>query len=127
MTAATRGYAPDDLLEAARVLLTRPDAKARGFWPRAAAHLCRQALEASLQQWWKLRLPGMESASMRAQLACLPTYLKNDELAGRIAYTWSGLSNACHHHTYELAPTSAELEGWISAVLSFVIATGQPE
>jgi hypothetical protein len=125
MTAAT-SYSPDDLLETAKALLARPDANVRGFWPRAAAHLCRQALEASLDSWWRSRLPGMEATSMRAQLACLPTYLGNGDLAGRLAYTWSGLSNACHHHTYELAPTSAELEAWISAVQSFVLETKPP-
>ena len=59
---------------------------------------------------------------MRAQLAYLSTYLGNGNLAGRLAYTWSGLSNACHRHTYELAPTSAELEAWINTVQSFVLA-----
>ncbi len=110
------GYTPEDLLDTARELLSRPDAKAKGIWPRAAAHLCRQSLEAALQEFWKKRLPGLENMSMRAQLACLPTYLDDDALAGRVAYTWSALSRACHHHTYELAPTGVELEGWIDTV-----------
>ncbi len=110
------GYTPEDLLDTARDLLSRSDAKAKGIWPRAAAHLCRQALEASLQEFWKARLPGLETMSMRAQLACLSTYLDDAALAGRVAYTWSALSRACHHHTYELAPTGVELDAWMDTV-----------
>jgi len=121
------GYTPEDLLDTARALISRPDAKAKGLWSRAAAHLCRQALEASLQELWKARLPGLEKMSLRAQLACLSTYLDNDALAGRIAYTWSALSRACYHQTYELAPTSVELEGWMETVHdSFVSQAGMP-
>ena len=110
------GYTPEDLLDTAHELLSRPDAKAKGIWPRAAAHLCRQSLEAVLQEFWKKRLPGLEASSMRAQLACLSTYLDDPALSGRIAYTWSALSRACHHHTYELAPTGVELEAWLDTV-----------
>ena len=110
------GYTPEDLLETAKELLSRKDAKAKGIWPRAAAFLCRQALEASLEQFWQARLPGMEAVSMRAQLSCLPTYMDDTELAGRAAYTWSALSRACHHHTYEVAPTARELQTWFETV-----------
>lgn len=106
------GYTPEDLLDTAKELLSRPDARAKGIWPRAAAHLCRQALEAVVREFWKKRLPGLETTSMRAQLACLPVYL-NDELAGRVAYAWSAMSNACHHHVYELAPSAHELVSWL--------------
>ena len=30
------------------------------------------------------------------------------------------LSNACHHHPYELAPTSGELTAWISDVATLI-------
>ena len=109
-------YTPADLLETARELLSRTDTKAKGIWPRAAALLCRQALETSLERFWKTRLPGMESVTMRAQLTCLVTYMDDAELAGRAAYTWTALSQACHHHTYEIAPTDAELRTWMQVV-----------
>ncbi len=32
---------------------------------------------------------------------------------------WGALSRACHHHSYELAPTAGELEGWITWVAQF--------
>ena len=41
------------------------------------------------------------------------------QLAARIAHTWSALSNACHYHSYELVPTAGELEGWIETVDAF--------
>jgi len=113
------GYTPGDLLDTAKELLSRPDAQAKGIWPRAAAHLCRQALEASLAELWRARLPEMSDSSMRAQLICLPVYLSDDDFAGRVAYTWSALSNACHHQVYELSPTSTELLTWIQTSSRF--------
>ncbi len=124
---AVTDYTPEDLLDAAKGLLSRPDANAKGIWPRAAAHLCRQALEASLAQWWTKRLPGMETTSMRAQLVCLPTYLTTDGLAGQVAYTWSGLSNACHHHVYELAPSATELAAWLDIATELAHAVKMSE
>ena len=106
---------PEELLRAARDLLSRSDLRSRGIWPRAAAHLCRQALEETLDAYWRTRAPGLELASMRAQLAALPMYL-NRELAGNVAFTWGALSNACHHHVYELAPTAQELSLWAETI-----------
>jgi hypothetical protein len=106
---------PEELLRAARDLLSRSDLRSRGVWPRAAAHLCRQALEETLDAYWRSRAPGLELASMRAQLAALPMVL-NRELAGNVAFTWGALSNACHHHVYELAPTAQELSLWAETI-----------
>lgn len=37
-----------------------------------------------------------------------------DERVGRdYGELWATLSRAAHHHAYELAPTSAELRGWL--------------
>ena len=88
-----------------------------GIWPRATALLARQALESALDDLWLLRAPGVESCSVRAQLLCLPFYLGGDiVLAERVSYAWAGLSRACHHHPYELPPTSVELLGWLATV-----------
>ena len=57
---------------------------------------------------------------MRSQLACLPTYL-DGATAHQIAYVWAALSEACHYHAYELAPTAAELTGWIDAVDQLIL------
>jgi len=55
------------------------------------------------------------ASSGGAKLLCLRQWVQPD-LAGRAAYTWSALSQACHQHAYELAPTSWELSGWIETV-----------
>jgi hypothetical protein len=108
---------PEQLLAAARELIARPDAAIAGVWPRTAALLARQALEEAVDSRWAA---GTETAplcraTMRSQLICLPAYL-DPGLAHQVAYTWAALSNACHYHPYELAPTSGELTAWISDV-----------
>jgi hypothetical protein len=103
------------LIVLARGLLERPDAATSGWWPRAAALLARQALEQALCDYWGQMEPGMTRASTRAQFLCLREYLKNDELVGSAHHTWQALSEACHHHPYQLSPTSKELCGWLSA------------
>ncbi len=113
--------APSTLVTAARDLLERADPMTAGIWPRATALLARQALEAALDDLWKLRAPGVELCSARAQLLCLPFYLTgDDQLAERVSYTWAGLSRAVHHHPYELPPTSAELLEWLATVEQLV-------
>jgi hypothetical protein len=109
-------YSPQALLRAARDVLGQPKTLSAGVWPRAAAHLCRQALESGLAAFWSKRMPGVESLPLRAQLLCLPSCFDDPQLSHTISYTWSALSNACHHHVYELAPTAAEIAGWIDTV-----------
>jgi hypothetical protein len=109
------------LVTVARDLLERADPMTAGIWPRATALLARQALEAALDDLWRLRAPGLEQCSARAQLLCLPAYLPgNEELAERVSYTWAGLSRACHQHAYELPPTSSELLVWLATVEQLV-------
>lgn len=113
------------LVTTARELLERADPTTAGIWPRATALLARQALEAALDDLWRVRAPGVEQCSARAQLLCLPFYLRSDEeLARRAYYTWAGLSRACHQHPYELPPTSSELLGWIQTVEELVARVG---
>ena len=50
-----------------------------------------------------------------AQLLLLPVYA-SQETAGVAREAWLGLAGAGHHHVYELAPTAAELRGWLTAV-----------
>ena len=105
-----------DILTAARGLMERTDAATAGLWPRATALLARQALEAALDELWRVRAPGMEQCSVRAQLLCLSYYLQDEPLAERVSYAWAGLSRACHQHPYELLPNASELQGWLLAV-----------
>ena len=101
-----------ELIVAARHLLERVDPKTAGLWPRASALLARQALEGALDALWARGAPGLELCSARAQLICLPSYLRSNEvLAEHVSWTWAALSNACHQHPYDLPPTSTELAG----------------
>ena len=54
----------------------------------------------------------MSSCTMRSQVLCLTAYL-DPGTARRAAYLFAALSRACHYHPYELAPTAAELTGWL--------------
>lgn len=109
---------PIELLAAARAALADNPTEANGGgWPRMVALLTRQALENALSEFWAASpgTAGLGDCSRKSQLACLPFYL--DARAGReAAYIWAVLSDACHYHAYELAPTAAELAGWINAV-----------
>jgi hypothetical protein len=105
------------MVTVARDLLERADPMTAGIWPRATALLARQALEGALDGLWRLRAPGLEQCSVRAQLLCLPFYIPgDDELAEHVCYAWVGLSRACHQHPYELSPTSSELLEWLATV-----------
>jgi hypothetical protein len=105
------------MLAHARALLHRGETATAGLWPRAAALLARQALEATLTDLWRHRAPGLEGCPMRAQLLCVEACLPHAaDLGARARYAWSGLSRACHQHPYELPPTTTELSGWLSDV-----------
>jgi Glyoxalase/Bleomycin resistance protein/Dioxygenase superfamily len=106
---------PEELLAAARRLIERSDAATAGVWPRAAALLARQALELAMAALWaaKPQRAGLSESSIRSQLLCLTAYLDQDA-ATRAAYLYAALSRACHYHSYELAPTAAELTSWLN-------------
>ena len=108
---------PAELLAGARELIGRPDSTAAGVWPRTAALLARQALEAAVDAQWarSSETIGMDRATMRSQLISLPSYA-DKAVARQIAFTYGALTAACHFHPYELAPTASELSRWISDV-----------
>lgn len=101
---------PEQLLAQARSLVSHHTPGTAGLWPRAAALLARQAIEAAMDQLWKARAPGCAELSARAQLTCLPEYLREPALAGEVAFAWIALSEACHVRAYEMGPTAEELE-----------------
>ena len=112
---------PNELLGAAKAIMQRPDPLITGIWPRAAALLARQALEAAMRDLWasKPQATGMSRGTMRSQLLCLTAYL-DPATASRAAYLHGALSRACHYHPYELAPTAAELTGWLDQTAHLV-------
>jgi hypothetical protein len=55
---------------------------------------------------WNVRMP------LRSQELCLTAYPRPRH--GQLGvYLLAALSRACHYHPYELAPTAAELTGWL--------------
>jgi len=119
VTQIAHRFLPIHLVNLARSAMRVPRADLVGTWPRAAAILGRQALEITLDQLWAQAAPGVENASARAQLTCLPEYI-DTELASRIRYSWHVLSAACHYHAYELPPIAAELNGWLNDVEALI-------
>ena len=119
---------PRSLLDAASRLLGRAEPGTAGLWPRASALLGLQALESTLLRLWTRRALDLHGCSLRTQLICLRSYLDDAPLAARAGHAWSALTRACHHHAYELAPTSTELESWLSAVGELLerVDGGQP-
>lgn len=114
---------PAELIAIARQLVHRTDAETAGLWPRAAALLGRQALESTLDAWWRAKGIPLDACTTRAQLLCLATYVRDDGLAGRLQYAWGRLSSACHHHSYELPPAAAELDAWLGMVAAWTDET----
>jgi hypothetical protein len=103
---------PAAVLELARAVLDGRYAVPKRQRARMAALLARQALEATVDA---LCGPTMRRASMRSRL----TYLRiivDQQRADRAGVAWAGLSQACHHHSYELTPTTAEVEYLIDLV-----------
>ena len=107
---------PDAILAAARMLLDDPDVLGRAS-RRATAFLVRGALEASLGEWLDQHARGARSANFRVQLLVLQRL--GDEEASHIAWTWAALSQATHHHGYELPPTRGDLRRWLETVEGF--------
>jgi len=117
-----RRLCPEELVSLARGLLESTDV-VPSLRARSAALLARQALEELLAEVWRRRAPGTEDTSFRAQLICLPEYLRDEELARRITLAFWALSQACHHHAYELTPDPSELRHWIDVVTDFAERT----
>ena len=110
---------PQQLLDEADHLLTTADPGTRACWPRACAWLIRLALEKALDQYWTSVLPEAVLCGMRPQLLLLSSYA-GGSIAERARASWTGLSRAGHHHAYELAPTAAELRGWLATVSQLI-------
>ncbi|KUO16115.1 hypothetical protein [Streptomyces dysideae] len=102
----------NELLASADQLLNPSDdtALSPGVRARAAATLLRLALDETLDAFWRSVSPRMTRSTGRTRMLCLQWYVTS---VARQWYTvWSGLSAACHYHTYDLPPTPAEVRAW---------------
>ncbi len=105
----------EELLATADRLLREVVPGTRGVWPRTVAFVVRAALEQELAAFWQRCVPEVARVPMRSQLLLLGSYTDTG-LARDAAGAWGGLSLACHHHAYELAPTAVELRAWLESV-----------
>jgi hypothetical protein len=111
--------AVSSLLIQARAILLGQHPVPRNQAARAAAVITRQALEASVRELcsgWGIADPRV---NMRSKLVVM-RFLGDDTTAELAATAWWGLSNACHHHAYELTPTSAEIQHLIDHVARLI-------
>jgi len=106
------------LLDTAEALLDGTIRVAAGLQSRAAALLARQALEQALREFWQARAPDVHKCRVRTQIQCLAAFLDPEPVAAA-ATAWNRLSEACHHHPYDVAPSAAELRSWIESVRVF--------
>jgi hypothetical protein len=110
---------PIEVLASARAVLADTDHLGLAR-PRSVAVLARHALEQAIADDLRQRAPGSQAANFTVQLICLQYMHPNRELTRRVAWTWSALSAATHHHGYELAPSTIDLERWLDTVAAFI-------
>ena len=86
---------------------------------RRACWLARAALEQQVLDLLKARGIDADRCSERARLTCLEgAYVDQRDLTASATYAWSRLSEACHQHAYELAPTHHEASLLVDLVAS---------
>jgi hypothetical protein len=88
-------------------------------WPRGAAVLTRQAIETTLDAYWKKTSPQMRFASAADRWVALPSYLGRDPVIPAAEYAWSALSEACHQRAYDVGLTEAELRAHLRTADAF--------
>ena len=94
--------------------MQRPDTLITGIWPRAAALLARQALEAAMAKLWasNAQAAGMSGSSMRSQVLCLTAYL-DPSTASRADIPFRRAQPGLPLSLLRGWSTAAELTGWL--------------
>lgn len=77
--------------------------------------LARQALEDTVRDLCGLVGADVGRATMRSRLIIIRVLLGSD-VADLAETAWAGLTRACHHHAYELAPNANEVGHLIGLV-----------
>jgi hypothetical protein len=105
-----------DLIDHARAVLGGRTPVPPGQQAYLAAVLGRQALEDIIDHLCEQRFePLGHPVVMRSRLIILAMVLDQDT-ARAMEIAWTGLSAACHHHAYELTPTTTEIRHLIDIV-----------
>ena len=96
---------------------------------RAAGWVTRSALEEILGEL--VRAKGLEPgrASTRTLLGCIEVLYQDDapQLASEAQYAWDALTQASHHHAYELSPTYSEIAALTQLVRKLEAHTPDPD
>ena len=104
------------LIEQARELLERAG-PGEPHAARAACWVARSALEDELRSLLRVKGADVEGANMRSVLVALRVVAGDDPgVTLRAEYAWARLSDASHHHAYELAPTLGEARALVDLV-----------
>ena len=110
---------PKQLIVAAATVLSNNEPVLTGRREVTAAALARNAIEASMDEW--LTAQGVAGRSNKRQdFLCLAALHPESDLAREIHYVWGRLSDACHATSYDLPPTSTELQRWIETADKFI-------
>lgn len=84
---------------------------------RRACWLARGSLEEVIEALLSAKGIDAHKASARAKLSSLEgAYVDDRELTSKADYAWNRLSDACHHHAYQLSPTHSEAKQLIDTV-----------
>lgn len=106
-----------ELLRQASSVLT----EATPYSNRAACWIARAALEGAVDDLLAACQRGAPDASMRSKLTVLQVaYEQDPDVVVRAEYAWNGLSQACHHHAFELTPAGGEVRHMLDLVSTLI-------
>lgn len=112
-----------DLLATAREQL----ASGSSHSVRRACWLARAALEARVADLLTARGIDASNASERGRMSCLEgAYSDDRDLTARAEYAWNRLSESCHQHAYQLAPTHLEASRLVDLVETLAPTKSSP-
>ncbi|SFA84157.1 hypothetical protein SAMN05216266_101777 [Amycolatopsis marina] len=113
----------DGLLDHAKDVLNGSIPVPGGHSARLAAVLARQALEDIVRDLCGARGNRLEHpVKMKSRLIVLSTFY-DGWTASTACVAWNGLSNACHHHAFQLTPTVGEVLHLINLVVELNTAS----
>lgn len=114
----------DSLLEQASAVLEGASDAHRN---RAACWITRAALENAVDDLLDAKQRSAPDASMRSKLTLLQVAFDQDnDVPARAEYAWSRLSQACHHHAFELSPNATEVRHLIGLVETLATDSARP-
>lgn len=96
-------------------------AEATAYSNRAACWIGRAALEGVVDDLLVAYQRDAPDATMRSKLTVLQVaYEQDPDVVMRAEYAWNRLSQACHHHAYELTPAGSEVRHLLDLVATLV-------